>query len=760
MLFIWTFTANATCLPSIEKTGPSVRVPINEFVEGVTYTVRLTAFWNGYWETPSPRTINIASGCGGGYQPSCVIASGNTTTSAVVTPAPPPPQPKAALTTLPVAPNGATVVVPWGGTVIVPCQGIVVIETRGINVTALLPDPKPNSAVLTFGVYNGLDPEQTVPFVFPVTSFSLVSGNVSSAATIIKANELRQTYATKRYLVRVYVGTQMAWQDEQGGWGGGVGSFAPGQTWLQVNGCPIAPSRPPPTLTFGNVALESVTLRCGATVQLDGSVPRARAEQFNVPKRPGRFTTLLWIVTLMGRNPREWRQESSGANDTIYVFDPLRLLVSTGLPYDSHSTFTVEVQARTVASDLLSDSKWQIKSMLLPCNGTLSPPPPSPLPPSPKPPTPFPPGTTLPTDAVSPRPLTASSPSPPPPLLVWTPNSLPSPPPSPPPPSPLPPSPPPPSPPPPSPPPPSPQPPSPPPPSPSPLLVASPSPPPPSPLPSPLPPSPRPPSPPPPSPPPPSPPPPSPPPPSPRPPSPPPPSPPPPSPSPPSPPPPNPPPPSPSPPSPPPPNPPPPSPSPPSPPPPSPPPPSPSPPNPVPPRPRPPAPPLPSPRPPSPSPSSPPPPSSPSPPPPSFSPPEPPPPSPPPPHPHRHQPPALHPHRHHPPAPHHHRHHPLAPHHHRHHPPAPHLHHRRCHRRVRQPQSPHVLWSQVRSRQAHHHHDHPPQTGPQAHRLHPHYRLRRLSSAHRHPMPSPRARGPRRRRRHHRRRLHRRRHCH
>ncbi|GLI65317.1 hypothetical protein VaNZ11_008860, partial [Volvox africanus] len=513
MLFIWTFIANSTCLPSIEKSGASLRVPLNEFVEGATYTVRLTAFWNGYWETSSPRTINIASGCGGGYQPSCVISSSNTTASAVVAPAPPPPQPKAALTTLPVAPNGATVVVPWGGTAIVPCQGIVVIETRGINVTALLPDPKPNSAIFTWGVYNGLDPEQTAPFVFPVTSFSLVSGNVSSAAPIIKANDLRQTYATKRYLVRVYVGTQMAWQDEQGSWGGGVGSLAPGQTWLQVNGCPIAPSRTPPTLTFGNVALESVTLRCSATVQLDGSAPRARGEQFNVPKRPGRFTTLIWIVTLTGQNPREWRQES-GANETIYLFDPLRLLVSTGLPYDVHSTFTVEVQARTVAGDLLSDSKWQIKSILLPCNGPLPPPPPSPVPPSPKPPTPFPPGTTLPTDAASPRPLTASSPSPPPSPLLSTPNSLPSPPPSPPPPSPLPPSPPPPSPPPPSPPPPSPQPPSPPPPSPSPLPVASPSPPPPSPPPSPLPPSPRPPSPPPPSPSPPSPPPPSPPPPS------------------------------------------------------------------------------------------------------------------------------------------------------------------------------------------------------------------------------------------------------
>lgn len=102
-------------------------------------------------------------------------------------------------------------------------------------------------------------------------------------------------------------------------------NLAPSQTWFQLNGCPISRLQDPPNISFGALALDSITLRCSAMARLDGAIPRARAEIFNYPKRPNRFTVLIWNVTLLGPQRQEWRQEFTAANETTYLFDPLRV---------------------------------------------------------------------------------------------------------------------------------------------------------------------------------------------------------------------------------------------------------------------------------------------------------------------------------------------------------------------------------------------------------------------------------------------------
>ncbi|EFJ43771.1 hypothetical protein VOLCADRAFT_96128 [Volvox carteri f. nagariensis] len=360
-VFTWTLTAAVPCMPAISKTGPSLRVPIGDFIEGFAYTVKLTAFWNGFWDVQY-KTVTIPSGCGAANQPNCVVSGigGNNTVEAT------PARPTVTVPTMATPPNGGTAVVTWGGTAIVPCQGFLAIEPRGINVTALLKGLNVPAASFTWGLYDVLDPELSSPIAFAATSYILGNDLSSSVVRFSAANELRQGTAVQRYMVRLHVGTQPRWPEELGGWGGGVGSFAPGQTWVQVNACPVsATTREPATFAFNNVSpLDPITLRCAAAVKLDGSVPRARAEQLNNPKRPGRFTSLIWLVQLTGPQSMEWRQEVS-TSDTLYVFDPLKLLVNAGLPYDTYSTFIVEAQARAVTGDLLTDSKWRIKVLVM-----------------------------------------------------------------------------------------------------------------------------------------------------------------------------------------------------------------------------------------------------------------------------------------------------------------------------------------------------------------------------------------------------------
>ncbi|KAG2496777.1 hypothetical protein HYH03_005185 [Edaphochlamys debaryana] len=299
LTYAWTVSAALPvggCVHTVTAAGASATVNMSNLASGVTYTVTLTVYDKFDVDDIETETLHVPSDCGVADQAAiCANAGtgsgggtgGGSGGGEIVTYFPPPNLP-------PWPPGISNNVVPsfppssyiMAGleVAVVPCDGDVTITIDGTTVgqeglQQTIGDTSEDEVIFIWRVSQFNDQENPV-MPDKVIKYTNPDGSYTTSVTFTAA-ELGQSTAVQ---------TLQAWLDvtDVGStWDQGAGIVDPTPTFVKLLGCPITPATPHVTIAFDDVASpKPFTVACGATVDLDGTIPATGK------------TVTLWMWTL------------------------------------------------------------------------------------------------------------------------------------------------------------------------------------------------------------------------------------------------------------------------------------------------------------------------------------------------------------------------------------------------------------------------------------------------------------------------------